>query len=389
MPEHIFREIRGLIRGHTNRHVDEWKAGGRPVIGYFCHYMPPEIVLAAGALPLRLRAAGSEDSAPGDALMSGRICTFVRHAMSLAIEGEYDFLDGEVTLNTCDHVRRAADVFTKKTDIAFHGFVSVPRNPRENLFAYYLNELKKLRAGIEEHFGVSITHDAMRGAIRAMNENRRRLMRLNELRLGDRPKLSGADALAVHVASMTLPPVVFADLTDRLLEKLEAFDGLDKPGVRLLLYGAELDEPAYVDAIESQGALVVADMLCFGARSVLEPLDEDAADPLETVARAYFFRTSCARMMGDFPRRWENLKTLAQTARADGVVFQRILFCDPWGAELHNLLRRARSENAFPVLSLEREYGIVPTGQVRTRVQAFMEKVEIARAQQAAGISNQ
>jgi benzoyl-CoA reductase/2-hydroxyglutaryl-CoA dehydratase subunit BcrC/BadD/HgdB len=150
------------------------------------------------------------------------------------------------------------------------------------------------------------------------------------------------------------------------------------------MVGAELDEPEFVEAIESQGALVVADLLCFGARSVLPALDEDASDPLDEIGRAYFFSSSCARMIGDFPRRWENLKQFVKAARGDGVIFERIIFCDPWGAELYNILHRVKTEKPFPVLSLSREYNIVPTGQVRTRVQAFVEQIEVAQAQRAA-----
>ena len=384
MTEEIFREIRGLIRTHTNRHVDVWKESGRPVIGYFCHYLPREVILAAGALPLRLRGTGSEDTSLGDAYMSGRVCTYVRHVMSLALDERYDFLDGEVSTNTCDHVRRAADLFVKKTPIAFHGFVSVPRSPRESLFPYYVGELRKLMAGMEAHFGVTIGDDELREAIRIMNGIRRRLREIDALRLEERPRLSGAEALSVHIAAQVLPPEIFADLTDRLLETLPERPGLDASRGRLLLIGAELDEPDYIEAVESQGALVVADMLCFGSRSLLDPIDEDAPDPLDALGRAYFFKTSCARMMGDFPRRWEALKAAAREARADGIVFERIIFCDPWGAELHNILHRAKQEGQLPILSLTREYNIVATGQVRTRVQAFIEKIEIARARRAA-----
>ncbi len=108
-------EISRTIRCHSNPYVEEWKAEEKPVIGYYCHYVPRELILAAGALPLRLRGAGSEDSSLGDTYMSGRICTYVRHTMSLVLEGKYDFLDGQITSNTCDHVRRAADLFTKST----------------------------------------------------------------------------------------------------------------------------------------------------------------------------------------------------------------------------------------------------------------------------------
>lgn len=377
----IFQEVRGLIRSQSNRYVEAWKEAGKPVVGYFCHYVPREILLAAGALPLRLRGVGSEDSSQGDAYLSGRVCTYVRHVMSLALEGRYDFLDGEVSTNTCDHVRRCADVFRKKTSVPFHGFLSIPRTPRESLFGYYLEELRKLLGALEDHFGGTVGPGALREAIRSVNEVRSRLKALNRLRLEDRPKLSGAEALSVHIAAQVLPPAEFVRLADRLLAALAERPGLDSSRARLVLSGAELDEPAYVEALESQGALVVADTLCFGARHALDPVDPEASDPLEAVARAHFFGSSCARMIGDFSRRWEELKRLVSLARADGVVFQRIIFCDPWGAEIHNMLQRAAREKAFPILSLTREYNIVPTGQVKTRVQAFVEKIEIARAQ--------
>ena len=384
MAEEILREIRGLVRGHTNRYVDAWKESGKPVIGYFCHYMPSELILAINALPLRLRGTGSEDSSLGDVYLSGRVCTYVRHVMSMVLDGKYDFLDGEVCLNTCDHVRRAADVFRKKTQVPFHGFLSVPRNPRESLYSYYLTELRKLLAGFEEHFGVKAGDEQLREAIRTMNEIRGKLRTINEMRLEDSPKLSGAESLSIHIASQVLPPPVFSDLADRLIPALKDRPGLESSRGRLVLIGAELDEPEFVEAVESQGALVVADLLCFGARSIVDPIDENAPDPLDAVGRAYFFRPSCARMMGDFPNRWKNTKKLVEDARADGVIFERIVFCDPWGAEVYNFLKRAEKENAFPVLSLTREYNIVPTGQVKTRVQAFVEKIEIARAQKAA-----
>ena len=267
MAEEIFAEISDLIRNHTNRHVEAWKASGRPVIGYFCPYMPPEVILAAGALPLRFRGAGSQDSSLGDAYLSGRLCTYVRHVASLALDGSYDFLDGEISLNTCDHVRRAADVLVKKTTIPFHGFVSVPRSPREALFGYYRKELSKVLSGLAERFGGNAGDDALREAIRRTNRIRRRLAEIDRMRREERPRLSGAEALAVHIASQVLPPEVFVEIADRTIEALAARPGSEPPICRLVLVGAELDEPRYVEVIESQGGAGVADRLCFGSRA--------------------------------------------------------------------------------------------------------------------------
>lgn len=365
--------------------VERWRDAGRPVVGYLCHYVPAEILLAAGALPLRLRGVGAEDSSAGDAFLSGRLCTYVRHVVSQALEGGYGPLQGVVCSNTCDHVRRAADVFRKKTDVPFLGFLSVPRSPREDLFGYYRRELERLYLGLCEALHTEPSEDALWAAMARLDAVRERLARLNALRLGDRPRISGADALAVHIVAQTVPPEDFVALADPLLEALEDGPGLPPGRVRVVLVGAELDEPAYVRVIEGQGAFVVADRLCFGARSVLPPFGRggEAAAPwgaLETLGRAYFFRPSCARMIGDFPARHDALLALCREARAEGVIFERLMFCDPWGADQHNLGQRAREEGALPILFLTRDYGIVPTGQLRTRVQAFVERLEIQRA---------
>ncbi len=383
MAEALLRKIRQLIREHSNEYVQQFKASGQPVVGYFCHYIPVEVIWAAGALPLRLRGAGSEDSSRADAFMSERLCTYVRHVMALVLDGQYDFLDGSVSSNTCDHVRRAADLFKKKTNLAYHGFVSVPRNLRESLLEYYRNELRKLYHELASQFGNEPSDERLSEAIATYNEVRKRLQRINRLRMQEPARLSGADALAIHIASQVMPPSDFVELADELLAALPQREPLAPSRARVVLVGAELDEPAFVEAIESQGALVVADRLCFGARSVLDCYEPES-DPIDAIARAYFFRPSCARMIGDFPQRWAALRHLIAESRSDGVIFERLVFCDPWGGELHNLMHRAKEGEALPLLNLAREYGIVATGQVRTRVQAFVERIEIAAQRGAA-----
>lgn len=381
----IWNEVAEATRRHTNRYVEAHKADGRPVVGTFCSNTPPEIILAAGALPLRLRAPESTDSTSGDALLSGRLCTYVRHVVSLALDGAYDFLDGEVSSNVCDHVRRASDVLRHKTKIGFHGFLSVPRVQRASLFLYYRRQLEKLRQELSQHFDVNVSDDALRAAIRACNANRRRLSRLDALRREERPRISGAQALSVHIAAQVMPPSAFAELFDRLYEVIaRGSPGLETPRARLVLVGAELDDPRYIETIESQGAVVVADTLTFGSRAAHTLVDEDSDHPLDAIARAYFFAPSGARTMGGFDARYAELKTLVTSARADGVVCERMVFCDPWAADQHNLGWRSKETDDFPVLLLTREHGVVPRGQLKTRIQAFVERIEIRNARHGA-----
>ena len=367
--------LREIIAGPDNRYIRAWKESGRGVIGYFCSYVPVELISAAGLLPVRLRGAGSTDSGPADAYLSARICTYVRHAMTLALSGRYDYLDGEIGLNTCDHVRRAFDLWRLKTKIAFHGFISVPRNVRDSLYPYYREEIENLKEGLEKHFSKKIADADLKNAISKQNQVRERLRLIDELRGEEVPRLSGAEALLMTIASFVIPADDFIREADLLLKEVGI--GGEKPRARLLLAGTELDEPAFVEAVESQGAVVAADSLCFGTRGHRSPVDESAEDPLDALCQRYFFQTPCARMIGNFPERFDEMMETIEKRKIDGVVFQRLKFCDPWGAEGHKLRIRCKA-HGIPLLILEREYGLVHAGQVRTRVQAFLEMIQAA-----------
>jgi len=369
-------EFHGIIEGPSNRYIERWKGSGKSIVGHFCSYVPVEVLTAAGILPVRLRGAGSRDSGEADVFLSSRTCTYVRHVLALALEDRYDFLDGEVSLNTCDHVRRAFDLWRHKTSVPFHGFLSVPRNARESLYPYFREEVENLKTAVEAHFDVAITDDGLEDALRLHNRVRRLLQTIDGFRAMERPRLTGTDMTAVAIASLVVPPDDFLELADGLIKALED-DGTDlpEPRARLMLTGAELDEPRFVAALESQGAIVVADLLCFGMRAHKGLAEEGTPDPMEAVCRRAFFMVPCARMIGNFPDRFDEIRRVISELGIDGVVFQRLKFCDPWGGEEHNLRRRVK-QHQIPFLTLEREYGQVHAGQVRTRVQAFMEMME-------------
>ncbi len=368
----IMANVRAAIREPGNSYISQWKQDGRNIIGYFCSYVPAELITAGGMLPVRIRGAGSEDSGPADAYLSSRLCTFVRHATTLAMEERYSFLDGEVALNTCDHVRRCHDVWVKKTEIPFHGFLSVPRKQGEYLYPWYQQEVENFKNRLEEHFNVKITRNDIADAIHLHNEARKRLINLNEYRRADPPGLKGSEALSLAVASQVMPKEDFIKLADELLEALENEPpAQDNLRARVIVVGGELDEPKFLEVIESMGAAVVGDNVCFGARS-FEELIPEAGEPFETLCRNTFYNVPCSRMVGGFPQRYENVQKQLNRAKADGVIFQRIKFCDPWGAEAHNMMHRYRNSSGH-ILILEREYGVMATGQVKTRVQAFLE----------------
>ena len=58
--------------------------------------------------------------------------------------------------------------------------------------------------------------------------------------------------------------------------------------------------------------------------------------------------------------------------RADGAIFERMMFCETWGFEQYSMINDFK-EWEIPLLCLDREYVLSGVGQLRTRIQAFLE----------------
>ncbi len=355
--------------------VKEWKEAGGKVLGYFCTHVPEEMIAAAGMLPFRMRGTGSTETSLADTYLSAYNCTFTRHCLDLAFSGEYDFLDGVVVVNGCDHVRRLYDIWKRKMGTPFLHLLTAPHTSGDDQIAYYREELGMFKDALETHFGVEITPEKLRDAIRLHNETRGLLKELYQRRKAASPPITGAETLGVVVAGTAMPKQAYNDLLRRLLGELDGTDGESGYKARLLIAGGMLDDPSYVEIMENLGGLVVIDSLCFGTREFWHRVDEGDEDPLDALARYYLReRIPCARMIGEHPRRLDFVREMLEEYRVDGVVLQRLKFCDLWGDENY-LLRRELRESGVPVLALEREYLLSGEGQLKTRVQAFLESI--------------
>lgn len=357
----------------VNPEVRKWKDQGGKIMGYFCAAMPVEMITAAGFLPFRVRATGSTGTELSDAYFGNINCSFPRHAFNMALKGEYDFLDGLVIFNSCDHIRRVYDHWIRQMKTPFVKILSLPRKDGPAQVEWFRDELAILRDHMQEHFRVEMTDDKLREAIALHNASRRRQRDLYELRKTDRPPITGTEMLAVTVAGTAMPPVRYNQLLGELLEDVGKASGHSDYRARLMIVGGELDNPEYIRVIEGQGGLVVTDALCFGSRLISGDVDQSINDPLTALAQYYLAdRPSCARMYTRYEQRVEYIKNMIRDFHVDGVIFVRLTFCELWGFEQYSL------ENDFkqlkiPLLCMDREYVLSGVGQLRTRVQAFLE----------------
>ncbi len=358
-----------------NRYLQEHLAGGGQAMGYPCPYLPEEILMAAGFLPYRLRATRIRETDLGDVYMSCFTCSFCRHSLHVMLDGQLDFLSGMAAISSCDHMRRVMDHVRLQEIYPFYHMVDLPRTAREASIPYFLSRLEGLRKALEEFTGRPITDEALSEAIRTSNEIRRRLKRLMDLQGRERPALTGAEMLAVNVAAASLPKDVLSDALGRLIDEREGRPdaGGTPPRLRVILGGSALDDPDYVKVIEEQGAAVVGDYLDYGARNFMDLVDEDEP-PMEAIARRYILRASCPRMYDALPDRVSRIEGLIESQGAQALILEGIKFCDLWGYDNHFLTKAF--EERLPVLVLEKEYLTGGVGQLRTRIQAFIERVE-------------
>jgi benzoyl-CoA reductase subunit C len=358
-----------------NPWVEAWRKARKKVLGYFCSYIPDEIIYAAGILPIRIRARGSTNTPMGDAYMTGTACSYTRCCLDAANRKEYEYLDGIVSYNSCDQVRRLYDNIKFKTPFDYHYFLSIPAVANDLTIEWFVNELSKFKCNLEEKFKVEITAQQLRHAITVYNKSRNLLKELYKLRQRDNPPINGTEVMQVFSAGVTIPRDQYNEMLTQKIREDKEREGITDYRARVMLVGSLLDDPEYIKIIEDLGGLVVTDSICYGSRFFWDLVDEGVSNPLEALAARYLSKASCPRMSDGHTERIEFIKRMIKEYYIDGVIFERMKFCPYWWGEVF-LLRNELKELGVPCLDLEREYALSGMGQMKTRVQAFLEVLE-------------
>lgn len=362
------------IRG-DNPYVQAWKDRGGLVFGYICSYVPEEILYAMDILPIRAGALGATETSDADVYLHRFNCTYPRCLLQLGLEGAYDFLDGFVFLNGCEQLRRVYDIWKDKINTPFMGMVTIPHGAGKERLQWYVDDMKKLVDDIQMKWGLALTPAKLAESIADYNRYRELMMELYSLREGDNPRLTGSEAMRILNASFNMPKKVLNEKLELAIAELKQRPPITNYRARLMMGGGFMDDTFTTDIIENQGALVVTDSLCFGKRYIEDPVTLDSSHPtLEAVAERYFYHNPCPRMMDTYQQRCDRVVQQAKDTKVDGVVFQRLSFCDCHGVECQMNADDLEAAG-IPHLILEKVYMPTDEGRLKTRVQAFLEKL--------------
>ncbi len=354
---------------------------GKKIIGYICSFVPLEIITASGCIPFRIRGDVGEPITEGDTLLETIVCPFVRSCFDLALKGKYNFLTGSVVPHACDSMTRSYSPWFYSLDLSYSHFVNIPSVVKESSFEFFNEVLNTFRKSLGEFVGKEITDDDIAEAIKLHNENRIKAKAIYEFRKLDPPMITGVELTKVLTVGSSLPVQESNVLFDEVLAELkQRKESPCKIGPRIMIDGACLDNMELVKLIEDLGANVVIDTLCNGTRDSF-PLTDVGGDPIDALAHRYLDKINCPKTYRDnkeldfnkdIEARFGDVGSFAKEFKADGSILYVYKYCDPFGFEVP--ARKAYYDHInLPHLYLEDEYSTGTIGQLKTRIQAFLE----------------
>jgi benzoyl-CoA reductase/2-hydroxyglutaryl-CoA dehydratase subunit BcrC/BadD/HgdB len=269
----------------------------------------------------------------------------------------------------------------------FISYSDVPMKSDETALRHYVKQMRiRVLEQLSGVYGVDVSDAALRAAVLGHNEACRLITAIGEYRKEDNPRITGYEFAVLCTATYCCPKDL---LVDKLRETLDEL-GSRQPDsgknfrARVVVAGSEIDNPDLIRLIEGSGALVVADRFCFGSLPGRQEIVlNDGEDVLLQICRQYLAWGKCARFMdtAKIEERQSYIDELAKSYHADGIIFEQQKFCDYWGYERALGSRVMRDDYGYPVLSVDLPYAVGTNAQLRTRVQAFVESIEIKNIQ--------
>ena len=384
-----------LLENANNELIQKAQADGQICLGYTCFHIPEVLLNVDNCFSTRLRAPNTGSIDIATYYMSNYTCEYARALLERAIEGGYQYLDALIGVDACSmmnrsmehfeilHVNDKPNFFVTHTDMPFKITDYTIEGYRRQMRVRVLDRLTEV-------FSVDTSDEALRKAVAEHNEMCGIITEIGEMRKAENPVVTGYEFHVINLVSYVCPTALILPYLRETLEELKTREPDVKSPfrARVAIVGSEIDDPNLTKLIEGCGALVVSDRFCFGSkpgREVIELNDEE--DVLTQICRHYMEVSECARYISDEKvlQRRETSDRLAKEFNAEGIIYEQMKYCDYWGFERALVSHIMHDEYGWPVLSIDRLYNNGNSGQLRTRVQAFVESLEIKRIHKKEG----
>ena len=382
-----------LLQQANNALVTQAREDGKVCVAYTCENVPEPLLNLDRAVSIRLSAPNTGSIDIATYYMTNLLCEPSRALLERAIEGGFNFADCVITPDGCTMMNRCVEnmellkTMGKDNPNFFHEYMEIAfKNTEEDVDLAVLQCTNHVLTPLKEKYGIDTSDAAIRRAVEEHNRVCRVIRAISEFRKEEKPRITGYEFHVLCLATYVCPKYLIIDKLEETLEELRTREPDDKPWrARVLVVGSETDDSGFIKLIEEQGAFVCCDRFCFGSYPGRVPIElSDDEDALRQVCRHYIQHCHCPRMMSmdKVYGRKKYVADLAKEYHADGVIYNQVKFCDPWAYERTLGSSMLHQDYGFPVLSIDRPYNVSSSvGQLRTRVQAFVESIEIKKIQ--------
>lgn len=384
------------IHGKRPKEVFDRKNNGDKVIGAFCAFFPEEFVHATGGVPLILCGGAEFPIADAEKILPRNTCPLIKSSFGFKISRlcpyfqSADLLVGETT---CGGKKKMYELLGEYSPTYV---LHLPHKKDDAISRnLWFEEVKKFKGIVEELTGREITDEKLRAAIDLANRKREALARVYNTRKADPVPISGKDVLLVMQLALFDDAERFVQKTNELAQELESRvkrgEGVAPKGApRVLISGTPMTIPNWKlhDTIERSGAVVVTEESCTGTRYFSDLVDVKGASSTDDLIKGItekYLHINCACFTPNNERP-EDVVRLAKEYSADGVVYYVLQFCHEFNTEYAKVERALRAEG-IPVIKIETDYSESDRGQLKTRIETFVEMLRALKASKSSKAS--
>jgi benzoyl-CoA reductase/2-hydroxyglutaryl-CoA dehydratase subunit BcrC/BadD/HgdB len=363
--------------------IQKLKEKGIKVIGYFPgDYVPEELIYASGAIPLCLSHGGTyEPAETALSVVPDVICPFARAQIGerlLKKNPYYSLIDMLIAPITCQHLRKVAEIWEYNGDLEIFKLGIPHQHDNDFELKYFANRLEELKNRLETFTGNKITDNKIGSAIELYNNMRLNLRGISLTRRFSQSSISALEFIKLNHASFYAEPNFMVDLLASIYRELTDRGEITvAENPRILLLGPNIGCGDYnlLELVNDVGGEIVAEDIFEGIRYYWRSI-ENQGDPIQSLARGYLIdRLPSAFMRYSAQKRLDFTLDLIKNFRVDGIIFYELLCCETYDSESYYFAREM-AERHIPMLILESNYVTADTGQLSTRIQAFLEVIK-------------
>ena len=376
----IMEQVEAL-KGENSVAIKEAHEAGKKIVGQYCVFSPQEIALAADAISVTLCGTAQGPIEDAEKELPRNLCPLIKSSYGFAITDKcpyFYFSDVLLAETTCDGKKKMYELMGKLKPMHV---MNLPQTAEgEDSLEMWKAEMIKFKEFLEEELNVEITDEKLSEAIKLMNRERDVQKRLHKLNAHKPAPLTGMDMMmAQWLKGFNVNREAGIELLERLIEEVEermekGIYAFDETAPRILLTGVPIGigSEKVLKILEEAGASVVALENCTGYKGLDVLVDEDK-DPITALAEKYL-STPCSCMTPNNSR-FDLIKRLAEEYDVDGVVDLTWQACHTYNIESFTLRNYVKDELDLPFLQIETDYSDSDVGQIKVRVEAFLETI--------------